>query len=305
MTRRSRRTAPAAAVTEDENGPPPPKPLVTGVASALSPMVRRILAPNPGVMTGPGTNTYLVGIDEVVVLDPGPDEDGHLDAILGCGGDRIRWVVCTHTHPDHHPLTARLAKATGAEVLAYDSRDGLAVDRELRDGDLIEATEFRLRAVHTPGHASNHLCFLVEEERLLFSGDHVMQGSTVVIAPPDGDMAEYLVSLHRLRSLRPPLRAIAPGHGHLIEDPATALDELIAHRLERERQVLATLDGLGGRATPAELAAVIYPDLVEELVPRARQTVHAHLRKLGDEGRVGSDDPDDEGSAWAVSNHAE
>src|SRR6185436_1018585 len=105
------------------------KPLVTGVASALRPLVRRILAPNPGMMTGPGTNTYLVGIDEVAVIDPGPEDDGHLEAILGCGGDRIRWIVCTHTHKDHWPLSARLAERTGAEVLAYESRDGLEVDQ--------------------------------------------------------------------------------------------------------------------------------------------------------------------------------
>ena len=298
---RVRRVPPAA---DDQEGPPPPKPLVTGVASALSPMVRRILAPNPGVMTGPGTNTYLVGIDEIVVVDPGPDDDGHLDAILGCGGDRIRWIACTHTHPDHHPLTARLAKRTGAEVMAFDSRDGLTVDVELRDGDVIEATEFRFRAVHTPGHASNHLCYLVEEERLLFSGDHVMQGSTVVIAPPDGDMAEYLASLERLRTMRPALRSIAPGHGHLIEEPGPALAELVAHRLERERQVVATLDELGGRATPAELVDRIYTGLVDELVPRARQTVHSHLRKLRADGSVTTKRPDDEGSTWVLSNTA-
>ena len=296
MTRMRR---PTAAELEAD-GPLPPKPLVTGVASALSPLVRRILAPNPGVMTGPGTNTYLVGIDEVVVVDPGPDEDSHLNAILGCGGDRIRWVVCTHTHPDHHPLTARLAGETGAEVLAYEARDGLEIDRELRDGDLIEATEFRLRAVHTPGHASNHLCYLVEEERLLFSGDHVMEGSTVVIAPPDGDMAEYLVSLERLRTMRPPLRAIAPGHGHLIEDPKAKLTEYIEHRLARERQVLEVLGELGD-ATAADLVARIYVDLVDELVPRARQSVHAHLRKLATEGAVTARDVDDEATVWTVS----
>jgi glyoxylase-like metal-dependent hydrolase (beta-lactamase superfamily II) len=290
------RIKPAAVEGEE---PPPPKPLVTGVASALSPLVRRILAPNPGVMTGPGTNTYLVGIDEVVVIDPGPDDDGHLDATLGCGGDRIRWIVCTHTHPDHHPLTKKLKKATGAEVLAFDARDGLGIDGELRDGDVIEATEFRLKVVHTPGHASNHLCFLLEEERLLFSGDHVMNGSTVVIAPPDGDMAAYLDSLERLRSMRPPLRAIAPGHGHLIEDPKAKLTEYIEHRLERERQVLDTLDELGGAATPAQLVGRIYVDLVEELVPRARQTVHAHLRKLAAEGTVRAEDLDDEAATYA------
>jgi glyoxylase-like metal-dependent hydrolase (beta-lactamase superfamily II) len=285
-------------VKPEPDEPVPPKPLVTGVAAALSPMVRRILAPNPGVMTGPGTNTYLAGIDEIVVVDPGPDDDGHLDAILGCGGDRIRWIACTHTHPDHHPLTPRLKEATGAEVLAYESRDGLEVDGELRDGDVVEATEFRLRAVHTPGHASNHLCYLVEEERLLFSGDHVMNGSTVVIAPPDGDMAAYLDSLERLRTMRPPLRAIAPGHGHLIEDPQGKLTEYLDHRRARERQVLTTLEQLGGSATAADLVERIYVDLVEELVPRARQSVHAHLRKLAAEGLVKAPDLDDEAATY-------
>lgn len=297
---RPRRGVPTTAPGAEDEGPPPPKPLVPGVASALSPLVRRILAPNPGVMTGPGTNTYLVGIDEVVVIDPGPDDDGHLDAILGCGGDRIRWVVCTHTHPDHHPLAGRLAKTTGAEVLAFDGRDGLEVDGQLADGDRIEATEFRLRAVHTPGHASNHLCYLLEEERVLFSGDHVMEGSTVVIAPPDGDMAAYLDSLERLRSMRPPLRAIAPGHGHLIEDPKAKLTEYIEHRLERERQVLATLDDLGGSGTAADIVERVYVDLVEELVPRARQSVHAHLRKLAADGAVTSTDVDDESATWTA-----
>jgi len=283
---------------DGDDGPPPPKPLVPGVASALSPMVRRILAPNPGVMTGPGTNTYLVGIDEVVVVDPGPDDDGHLDAILGCGGDRIRWIVCTHTHPDHHPLAGRLRERTGAEVLAHSARDGLEVDGTLADGDVIEATEFRLRAVHTPGHASNHLCYLVEEERLLFSGDHVMDGSTVVIAPPDGDMAAYLDSLERLRTMRPALRAIAPGHGHLIEDPKARLTEYVEHRLDRERQVVDALRAAGGSATPAEVVERIYTGLVDELVPRARQSVHAHLRKLAADGVATADDLDDETARW-------
>ncbi len=133
------------------------------------------------------------------MIDPGIDDAGHLEAIVGCGGDRIRWILCTHTHPDHSPGAAALKARTGAEVLAFESRDGLEVDTAIGDGFTIEATEFRLRAVHTPGHASNHLCYLLEEERLLFSGDHIMQGSTVVIAPPDGDMAAYLDSLALVR----------------------------------------------------------------------------------------------------------
>ena len=181
-------------------------------------------------------------------------------------------------------------------MLAFASRDGLEVDTQIDEGFRIEATEFRLRAVHTPGHASNHLCYLLEEERLLFSGDHIMQGSTVVIAPPDGDMAAYLESLERIRSMR--LRFIAPGHGHLIDDPRAVIDDYIEHRLEREQQVL----GVGARtatARPTEIVARLYPDLVEELVPRAKQTVHAHLRKLAAEGKVTTRDVDDADGEWS------
>jgi glyoxylase-like metal-dependent hydrolase (beta-lactamase superfamily II) len=273
--------APPAGPDDDEA--PAPPPIVPGVARALSPLVRRIVAPNAGVMTGPGTNTYLVGIDEIAVIDPGPDDPAHLDAIAGCGGDRIRWILCTHTHPDHAPGAAGLKERTGAEVLAFSSRDGLEVDRAFGDGDRIEATEFRLRGVHTPGHASNHLCYLLEEERTLFSGDHIMQGSTVVIKPPDGDMAAYLASLEAVRKLR--LRAIAPGHGQLIEDTAGVISYYIDHRLQREAQVYDALVA-AGTATVDELVAVVYVDVAPELHPVARYSVHAHLLKLADEGRV-------------------
>jgi hydroxyacylglutathione hydrolase len=181
-------------------------------------------------------------------------------------------------------------------VLAFDSRDGLEVDREIREGFQIEATEFRLAAVHTPGHASNHLCYLLQEERLLFSGDHIMQGSTVVIAPPDGDMAAYLSSLERLKGMR--LRAIAPAHGHLIEDPLAIINEYISHRLEREQQVLDAL-AAGDRTIPSVVDR-LYPGLIDELVPRARQSVHAHLRKLAAEGRVKTDDVDADGGEWLL-----
>jgi glyoxylase-like metal-dependent hydrolase (beta-lactamase superfamily II) len=179
-------------------------------------------------------------------------------------------------------------------VLAFDSRDGLDVDTSIGDGFRIEATEFRLRAVHTPGHASNHLCYLLEEERLLFSGDHIMQGSTVVIAPPDGDMAAYLDSLAVVRGLR--LRSIAPGHGHLIDDPIAVIDDYIAHRLEREQQVLDAL--AAGDQTTADIVTRLYVGLIDELVPRAKQSVHAHLRKLAAEGRAATKDPDDPVAVW-------
>jgi len=269
--------------------------LTPGVPSALSPLVRRIVAPNPGPFTGPGTNTYLVGIDEVAVIDPGPEDDGHLEAILGCGGDRIRWIVCTHTHKDHWPGAVELATRTGAEIVACDSRDGLEVDRTLGDGDEIEGTEFRLTAVHTPGHASNHLCYLLEQERLLFSGDHVMNGSTVVIRPPDGDMAAYLQQLERLKELR--LRAIAPGHGEVITDVAGKVDEYVAHRMLREEIVVAALRE-HGPATKAELLPVVYADVTEERYEVAGYSLWAHLRKLGGEGRATATDVDDPDGTW-------
>ncbi|MFN8017005.1 MAG: MBL fold metallo-hydrolase [Acidimicrobiales bacterium] len=259
--------------------------LLADVPVALGKLVRRILCGNPGMMTGPGTNTYLVGIDEIAVIDPGPDDPAHLDAIAAAGSGRIRWILCTHTHGDHSPGAAGLQERTGAQVLAFADRDGLVCDAHLADGDRLEGTEFTLRAIHTPGHASNHLCFLLERERLLFSGDHVMDGSTVVITPPDGDMAAYLGSLQRLLDWSPAIGAIAPAHGHLIEDPKAKLEGYLTHRLEREAQVLEALRAAGpDGAGTAALVEAIYVDVPEVLHPVARYSVWAHLRKLVDEG---------------------
>ena len=270
-----------------------------GVPKALGPLVRRIIAPNPGMMTGPGTNTYLVGIDEVAVIDPGPEDDGHLEAMVACGGDRIHWVLCTHTHKDHWPGAAALAKRTGAEILAFDARDGLEINRGLVDGDQLEGSEFRITAVHTPGHASNHLCFLLEGDRTLFSGDHVMNGSTVVIRPPDGDMSAYIAQLVRLKSMR--LRAIAPGHGDLITDPIAKLDEYIEHRKLREQIVLNAITE-HGPATTADLLSVVYADIdgPEERFEMARHSMWAHLRKLAAEGAVHASDVDDPDTVWSA-----
>jgi glyoxylase-like metal-dependent hydrolase (beta-lactamase superfamily II) len=286
-------------VTADDTTVNLPKPIVYGVASALSPMVRRIVAENPGMMTGPGTNTYLVGIDEIAVIDPGPGEASHLDAIAGCGGDRIRWILLTHTHEDHSPGAVGLKKLTGAEILAFGPGEGkgkVRLDGTLGDGAVIEATEFHLTALHTPGHASNHLCYLLNEERTLFTGDHIMQGSTVVIGPPDGDMAAYFASLEKLKTIRPRLKAIAPGHGHLIENPMATIDEYIEHRRAREKQVLDDLRNRG-TATIAELVEDIYADVAPELHPVAQRSVWAHLRKLADDGEAKGDRFDGEWSA--------
>jgi glyoxylase-like metal-dependent hydrolase (beta-lactamase superfamily II) len=285
-----------------DNAVEAPRPIVYGVASALSPMVRRIVCDNPSSMTGPGTNTYLVGIDEIVVIDPGPENEEHLDAISGCGGDRIRWILLTHTHSDHSPGAAALKARTGAEVLAFDGGNDsigntqVELDGTLGDEDVIEATEFHLTALHTPGHASNHLCYLLNEERMLFTGDHIMQGSTVVIAPPDGDMSAYLASLERLKGLRPRLRSIAPGHGHVIDDPLAVIDEYVAHRLERERQVIEALRAHGSASIP-ELVSDIYVDVPVEMHGWAAYSVWAHLRKLADDGLATGEGLEDTWSA--------
>lgn len=250
-------------------------------------------------MTGPGTNTYLVGEGDFVVIDPGPADDRHIAAIVEAGAGRIRYIVVTHTHADHAPGAAPLAAATGAVLLGFAASNGFAPEGTLADGDVVAAGGGRLRAVHTPGHASDHLCFVEENTNILFSGDHVMGGSTVVIAPPDGDMAAYLGSLRRVQDLDPPVTAIAPGHGSLITDPAAVLDEYVEHRLAREASILAALVRLG-RATAPELVEDVYTDVPPPLHPIAARSVWAHLRKLAAEGEVSSDDADDGLSVWEV-----
>ncbi|MCU1371319.1 MAG: fold metallo-hydrolase [Ilumatobacteraceae bacterium] len=288
-----------SAPSTDEAAPRPD--LIPEVPIALGKLVRRVLCNNPGMMTGPGTNTYLIGQDEIAVIDPGPDDAAHLDAIAAAGSGRIKWILCTHTHGDHSPGAAGLKERTGAEVLAFADRDGLVCDRHLVDGDTVEGTEFTLRVIHTPGHAANHICFLLERDRLLFSGDHIMDGSTVVITPLDGDMGQYLASLERLQRWSPKLKAIAPAHGHVIDDPAAKLDDYLTHRLEREAQVLASLQGFGAEgADTAQLVAAIYTDVPELLWPVARFSVWAHLRKLGDEGTATAVDRDDPDTCWTA-----
>ncbi len=270
----------------------------------LSGRVVRLTAPNPGMMTGPGTNSYVVGTTELVVVDPGPDVAGdgmagHVESLAAMGGARIKWIVVTHTHLDHSPGAAALAARTGAEVIGFDARDGFAPDRSVSEGFTLSGDGITLRALHTPGHASNHLCWLLTEEQMLFSGDHVMGGSTVVIAPPDGDMVLYLDSLRRLRELDPALSTIAPGHGPLLTDPAATIAGVIAHRLRREAVVAAALGG-AGRATVDELLRTVYPDVADELLPVAAKSLWAHLRKLAGEGRARSADPDDIESSWVT-----
>jgi glyoxylase-like metal-dependent hydrolase (beta-lactamase superfamily II)/8-oxo-dGTP pyrophosphatase MutT (NUDIX family) len=260
-----------------------------GVAKRLDRYVTRLTAPNPGVMTGPGTNTYLVGEDAIAVIDPGPALDAHVAKILEAGAGRIRWILTTHTHLDHSPACAALKAATGAQVLgrpapAGASQDqGYAPERAPADGERIALGDLHLRAIHTPGHASNHLCYLLEETRMLFTGDHVMQGSTVVINPPDGDMRAYLASLDKLLAVD--IAIIAPGHGYLVGAPHKEVRRLMAHRLAREAKVAGALKRRG-EATPEELVADVYDDVSSKLHPVALRSLSAHLDKLVADGRV-------------------
>ncbi|NNF39950.1 MAG: MBL fold metallo-hydrolase [Woeseiaceae bacterium] len=255
--------------------------------SELAEGIRRLVAPNPSMMTGPGTNTYLFGNRQVAVLDPGPRIADHIARIQQVADAPIRWILVTHTHPDHSPAAASLAAATGAMLLGMPAPEGrhqdttFSADRILADGDELATDEFVLRAVHTPGHASNHLCYRHIEKDWLFTGDHVIDGSTVVIDPPDGNMKAYLSSLQRLNALE--CAVLAPGHGELIRDPARAINWIIEHRLQREARVLAALQAHPD-VSVQELVPHVYQDVDKTLYRLAERSLLAHLLKLLDDG---------------------
>ena len=262
-------------------------PLQSGQLDEIAPGVRRLVANNPGFMTGPGTNTYIVGRSSFLVIDPGPDESSHVQRILDLTHGSIASVAITHTHGDHSPAAMTLARLTGAALLGraapHDARhDATFVPtRTLSDGDLVEVDGLTLRAVHTPGHASNHLCYMIDQHALLFSGDHLIQGSTVVIAPPDGHMNSYLRSLRRLE--HEPIDWIAPGHGVVIENGRAEIARIIAHRLQRESKVVSALESLS-ESNLESLVRVVYDDVDPRIHALAQSSLLAHLIKLEEDG---------------------
>jgi glyoxylase-like metal-dependent hydrolase (beta-lactamase superfamily II)/8-oxo-dGTP pyrophosphatase MutT (NUDIX family) len=257
--------------------------IIPGEPKRLDRWVTRLTAPNPGLMTGPGTNSYIVGA--VAVIDPGPAIDSHIEKLSQF--KNLKFILCTHTHIDHSPAAALLKAKTGAKVLGRPAPAGqdatFKPDIVLENGQRVDLDGIALRAIHTPGHASNHVCYLLEQTKMLFTGDHVMQGSTVVINPPDGNMRAYLQSLERL--LGEDIAIIAPGHGYLIGAPHKELRRLIAHRLNRERKVIAALEHLGHPSLD-EILPLVYDDVPERVHRVAARSLTAHLEKLVADGAV-------------------
>ena len=285
----------------------PPQPWPTGEVEPLEPLVRRVLAPNGSPFTYTGTQTYLVGgPDGVAVIDPGPAEADHLAALeRAIGGASVVAILCTHTHRDHSPAAAPLAERTGAPVvgcapLALDTGgpradapfdSTYAPDKVLADGDQVSGPGWTLTAVATPGHTSNHLCFALEGTGALFTGDHVMGWSTTVVAPPDGDMADYMASLDKLRARGD--RVYYPAHGPAVNNPRQLVRGMIGHRRQRERQIVKLLG-----ESPQDIAAMVprmYKGVNEYLWPAAGLSVLAHLIDLERRGVVARS-----GEVWTI-----
>jgi glyoxylase-like metal-dependent hydrolase (beta-lactamase superfamily II) len=271
-----------------------------GRCDRLSDRIRRVVAPNPGPFTFTGTGVYIVGNGEVAVIDPGPVLPAHeaaLDAALD--GERVSHVFVTHHHLDHSPMAHPLAAKHGCKVYGFGPQNvqpadgevrleagddvGFKPDIELADLEFFLGDDWTLQALHTPGHTSNHVCYALPEENVLFSGDHVMAWSTSVISPPDGDMGDYLQQLERIRDLG--FGRLWPTHGAAVDDPATFIQSYIDHRLLRETQILDLLDA--GQSSIRELVRIIYADVDRRLHPAAAHSVLAHMIHLVRTNRVG------------------
>ena len=266
----------------------------------MSPLIRRVVARNPSPFTFKGTGTYLIGHGKVAIVDPGPDQQDHIDAVLrAVRGETVTHIFVTHTHVDHVPATPAIAKATGAKVYSYGPHPtpaGVATEQEgdfafapdvkLYDGDVVQGDGWNVEAVYTPGHISNHLCFAVKDEQTLLSGDHVMGWSTAVISPPDGNMADYFASLRKL--LPRDEQLYIPTHGAEIRNPHPFVQSYIEHRLGREAQIMARLKD--GPQTIPQMVAKNYADVPQHLHAAAGRSMLAHLIQMVKNGRVKTED---------------
>lgn len=270
-----------------------------GEAVQLSPLIRRVIADNPGPFTYTGTGVYIIGTDEVAVIDPGPTSPNHVAALdKALEGRRVSHVLVTHHHIDHSPLAAPLAKKHGCKVYGYgkqtqppqggevrlEAGDDLNFkpDVEVRHGDIIAGKGFTIAALHTPGHTSNHMCYALKEENTLFSGDHIMGWSTSVISPPDGHMGDYLKSLQIIKDSH--FDRIWPTHGPCIEDVDVFVQAYIDHRRAREDQILAALND--GLTDVTQIVKQLYTHIDPRLYPAAAHSVLAHLIHMVETGRV-------------------
>ena len=267
------------------------KSIKYGNCDQLTPLVRRVIANNPGGFTFTGTGTYIIGKKNIAVIDPGPIDNDHYNALIkATEGQKITHILLTHNHNDHSPLAKRLKSETGAKIyfknlsnsdLAQDDFEegydrNIEGDVELNDNDLIKTDEWSIEAIHTPGHTSNHICYALLDENILFSGDHVMGWSTTVIVPPDGNMDDYLVSLKKLLSRNED--KFFPTHGPIIDNPKKLVKDYISHRLDRERQIINAIKK--GNNKISDIVKLIYKDVDQSLHPAAAMSTLAHLKRM-------------------------
>ena len=253
-------------------------------------LLNKITAPNPGVFTGDGTNAYLIGKNDLTLVDPGPANEEHINNIIKIADGKIKRILVTHTHKDHSPAALPISRILNVPMYGrLVDGDSLWEDETfipdivMSDGDTIETSEYSIEAIHTPGHASNHLCFLIPEINCLLTGDHIMDGSTVVIAPPDGDMTKYISSLEKLFNYK--IDTFAPGHGSYMNEPEKTIQAIIRHRLTREGKVFRRLEEAGSSDLD-QLVKLVYDDVSEMLYPIAKFSLQAHLIKLIEEKKV-------------------